>query len=172
MLKFNLLLFTSLSCNVIYKVNGNRIYLINVYIFIFLTNIVITMSCCYVLILFLLSIIILKIFEYILRKRKLSNILNRHVFITGCDSGFGFSLAKCLDEIGVPVFASCLTEKGKKNLQERCSSRLKTLLLDVTDEKSINEAVKFVQKNLPKGQGEILNNLTKDMSTCYIWRCI
>ncbi|XP_071159125.1 retinol dehydrogenase 16-like [Mytilus edulis] len=107
---------------------------------------------CGILILFIVVTILLKIAELYLRTLRLRNVLQKHVLITGCDSGFGNSLAKYLDGIGVPVFAACLTESGQKNLKARCSSRLKTLKLDVTDEKSIGEAVQFVQSKLEKGQ--------------------
>ncbi|CAC5394299.1 RDH16 [Mytilus coruscus] len=107
---------------------------------------------CGILIAFILVTILLKIAELYLSKLRLRNILQKHVLITGCDSGFGNSLAKYLDEIGVPVLAACLTESGQKNLKARCSSRLVTLNLDVTDEKSIGEAVQFVRSKLEKGQ--------------------
>lgn len=110
---------------------------------------------CGILILFIVVTILLKITELYLRTLRLRNILQKYVLITGCDSGFGNSLAKYLDGIGVPVFAACLTESGQKNLKARCSSRLMTLKLDVTDEKSIGEAVQFVQSKLEKGQGNI-----------------
>jgi len=39
------------------------------------------------------------------------------VFITGCDSGFGRSLALRLDSKGVLVFAGCLTVEGASSLR-------------------------------------------------------
>uniref|UniRef100_A0A8C3AXE7 Retinol dehydrogenase 1 n=1 Tax=Cyclopterus lumpus TaxID=8103 RepID=A0A8C3AXE7_CYCLU len=57
----------------------------------------------------------------------------KHVFITGCDSGFGHLLARQLDGKGLHVVAACLTEKGAADLTAAASSRLKTLLLNVTD---------------------------------------
>ncbi|XP_078689227.1 D-beta-hydroxybutyrate dehydrogenase, mitochondrial-like [Branchiostoma floridae x Branchiostoma belcheri] len=56
------------------------------------------------------------------------------VFITGCDSGFGFLLAKRLDSLGFTVFAGCLLAdsggEGAKKLRAECSSRLSTVQPD------------------------------------------
>ena len=44
---------------------------------------------------------------------------------TGCDSGFGYTLAKKLDTIGMTVFAGCLDKdsRGATNLQFSSSER-------------------------------------------------
>lgn len=68
----------------------------------------------------------------------------KHVFITGCDSGFGNLLARQLDRKGFHVVAACLTEKGAADLSAATSARLKSLVLDVTDSSSIGRAVQFV----------------------------
>lgn len=78
----------------------------------------------------------------------------KHVFITGCDSGFGNLLAIQLDGRGFHVIAACLTEKGAADLPAAASSRLKTLLMDVTDGASIRRAVEFVSREVGE-QGEL-----------------
>ena len=112
---------------------------------------------CNILVFIALIIILYKVTEHYFRKKKVNNIIHRRVLITGCDSGFGFSLAKCLDDIGIPVFGACLTRIGEENIRSVCSSRLKTLHLDVTDEQSIAKAVQCVESNLPKGQGNFIS---------------
>lgn len=77
----------------------------------------------------------------------------KHVFITGCDSGFGNLLAGQLDGRGFHVIAACLTEKGVADLSAAASPRLKTLLMDVTDGASIRRAVEFVSGEVGE-QGE------------------
>lgn len=77
----------------------------------------------------------------------------KHVFITGCDSGFGNLLARQLDGRGFRVIAACLTEKGEADLTAGASPRLKTLLMDVTDGASIRRAVEFVSREVGE-QGE------------------
>ncbi|XP_066267260.1 D-beta-hydroxybutyrate dehydrogenase, mitochondrial-like isoform X1 [Branchiostoma lanceolatum] len=74
------------------------------------------------------------------------------VFITGCDSGFGFGLAKRLDSLGFTVFAGCLLAdsggEGSKKLRAECSSRLRTVQIDVTDDGQVRAAVQQVKDRL------------------------
>ncbi|KAI8514185.1 hypothetical protein Bbelb_085090 [Branchiostoma belcheri] len=87
------------------------------------------------------------------------------VFITGCDSGFGFGLAKRLDSLGFTVFAGCLLAdsggEGAKKLRAECSSRLSTVQIDVTDDGQVKAAVQQVEDRLPigsKGLYAVVNN--------------
>ncbi|XP_040196902.1 retinol dehydrogenase 7-like isoform X2 [Rana temporaria] len=74
----------------------------------------------------------------------LTNLTNKYVFITGCDSGFGNLLAKQLDKRGMKVLAVCLTETGAEKLKKETSSILQTRILDITDSKSVCSAAKWV----------------------------
>ena len=85
-----------------------------------------------------------------MEKSRVGGLDRKHVFITGCDSGFGHALALSLDRQGVPVWAGCLTREGAEGLQGEASSRLRTVLLDVTKSESIAQAVKEVKKGLEK----------------------
>ncbi|RUS79058.1 hypothetical protein EGW08_013184 [Elysia chlorotica] len=85
--------------------------------------------------------------DRLLRVFKVGNHSNKHVFITGCDTGFGRDLALRLDTLGFPVFAGCLTSSGLESLAKVSSSRLVTLRLDVTDPDSVREAEKFELSN-------------------------
>ncbi|XP_044044385.1 D-beta-hydroxybutyrate dehydrogenase, mitochondrial [Siniperca chuatsi] len=83
------------------------------------------------------------------------------VLITGCDSGFGHQLARCLDHKGFVVFAGCLSPEGAgaQSLARQSSSNLKILKLDVTSDEEVQLAKKMVQENLPKkGLWAIVNN--------------
>lgn len=83
----------------------------------------------------------------------------KHVFITGCDSGFGNLLARQLDRKGFHVMAACLTEKGAADLSAATSARLKSLVLDVTDSSSIGRAVQFVSGEVgERGLWGLVNN--------------
>ncbi|XP_061827657.1 retinol dehydrogenase 7-like [Nerophis lumbriciformis] len=83
----------------------------------------------------------------------------KQVFITGCDSGFGNLLARQLDLKGFCVIAACLTQKGAADLASSASSRLKTLILDVTDSESIRRARRFVSKEVgERGLWGLVNN--------------
>lgn len=72
------------------------------------------------------------------------NLKGKHVFITGCDTGLGNSLAKWLDKKGFCVIAACTTEKGSQELQSCSSLSLKTVNLNLADSNSIARAVEFV----------------------------
>uniref|UniRef100_A0A669QA19 Retinol dehydrogenase 16 n=1 Tax=Phasianus colchicus TaxID=9054 RepID=A0A669QA19_PHACC len=72
----------------------------------------------------------------------------KFVLITGCDSGFGSLLARQLDARGLRVLAGCLTESGAARLRAAASSRLQTVLLDVTSSSSIAAAAAWVQERV------------------------
>ncbi|XP_019110810.2 retinol dehydrogenase 1 [Larimichthys crocea] len=96
---------------------------------------------------------------YIRDSYKVDAFNKKHVFITGCDSGFGNLLARQLDGKGFHVIAACLTEKGAADLKATASPRLKTLLLNVTDSSSIRRAVQFVSKEVgERGLWGLVNN--------------
>ncbi|XP_074515461.1 retinol dehydrogenase 1 [Sebastes fasciatus] len=96
---------------------------------------------------------------YIRDSYKVDGFNQKHVFITGCDSGFGNLLARQLDGKGFHVTAACLTEKGAADLAALSSPRLKTLLLDVTDGASIRSAVEFVSREVgERGLWGLVNN--------------
>lgn len=103
-------------------------------------------------VLFVILVIVFKVVESFFRGKRLTDLTNRHVLVTGCDSGFGYALVRQLDKLGIPVFAACLTEVGEININDTCSSRVTTLHLDVTDEDSIEDAVRIVKSKL-KGRG-------------------
>ncbi|XP_054716933.1 retinol dehydrogenase 16-like [Uloborus diversus] len=88
---------------------------------------------------------------------------DKAVLITGCDSGFGQLLAKRLDHLGFTVFASCLEPSGKGAtfLKENCSENLVAFNLDVRNDNSVTNAVKFIKKHLEssgKDLWAIVNN--------------
>ncbi|XP_045176008.2 retinol dehydrogenase 7-like [Mercenaria mercenaria] len=92
-------------------------------------------------------------------KAEIESLDKRYVFITGCDTGFGNLLARTLDAKGVKVIAGCLTEKGSNDLKEVTSSRLKTVLIDVTDKKSIKAAYEFTLEHTGnEGLWGLVNN--------------
>ncbi|XP_023164926.1 D-beta-hydroxybutyrate dehydrogenase, mitochondrial [Drosophila hydei] len=77
------------------------------------------------------------------------------VLITGCDAPLAWYLAKKLDDLGFTVyagFAASIEDSDEaKILKEETSGRMKLLNIDVTSEKSLLEAVRFVSQHLPHG---------------------
>ncbi|KAM8857520.1 retinol dehydrogenase 7-like [Synchiropus picturatus] len=106
---------------------------------------------------FLLAYVVL--WWYIRQTSEVGGFGQKHVVITGCDSGFGNLLARQLDQKGFHVLAACLTEKGAADLSSLTSPRLKTLLLDVTDTESIRRMVEFASKEVgERGLWGLVNN--------------
>ena len=91
-------------------------------------------------------IFIISLIYHRLSKIDIKNLSQRCVFITGCDTGFGNLLARTLDAKGVLVIAGCLTEEGASDLKVQTSSRLKTVIVDVTDQSSVKRACEFARE--------------------------
>ncbi|XP_067300629.1 retinol dehydrogenase 1 [Pseudorasbora parva] len=88
-----------------------------------------------------------------------NGIQEKHVLVTGCDSGFGNLAALQLDQRGFRVIAACLTEPGASRLCAAASPRLKTLLLNVTDSASIQRALERVRSETgERGLWGLVNN--------------
>ncbi|RLW04863.1 hypothetical protein DV515_00005481, partial [Chloebia gouldiae] len=92
----------------------------------------------------LASILSLIIYWIIRDRYRVRNLNGEHVFITGCDTGLGNTLAKWLDKKGFCVIAACATEKGSQELRCCSSLSLKTVNLNLADSNSIARAVVFV----------------------------
>ena len=104
----------------------------------------------------LLCVLILTLYlaiRRLLHRFQIKDVTSRHVLITGCDTGFGNLLSRSLDGQGVFVIAGCLTTEGASKLKDVSSSRLKILILDVTDEESVAKAFKNVTSFLPENKG-------------------
>lgn len=84
---------------------------------------------------------------------KITDITDKYIFITGCDTGFGNLAARTFDKKGFHVIAACLTESGSTALKEETSERLHTVLLDVTDPESVKRTAQWV-KNQAGEKGE------------------
>jgi len=84
------------------------------------------------------------------------NPANKVVLISGCDSGFGYGTAIKLAKLGFTVIAGCYTEKGVKSFDKR--DNIVPINLDITSEKSIQEAFEIVKKHTPNGLWALLNN--------------
>ncbi|KAM4701148.1 retinol dehydrogenase 7-like [Discoglossus pictus] len=97
---------------------------------------------CLCLLLLLLALILL--YRWYRQSQILQNLSDKYVLITGCDSGFGNRAAKQLDRCGLRVLAACLTEIGAEDLKKETSSRLQTVILDLTDSQSVKSATQWV----------------------------
>ncbi|XP_072435632.1 dehydrogenase/reductase SDR family member 9-like isoform X1 [Chiloscyllium punctatum] len=92
-------------------------------------------------------------------KLKIGNVSDKYVFITGCDTGFGNLAAKAFDVDGFRVLAGCLTEEGAQDLKKETSSRLKTIMLDITKSDSIENATDLIKVEVGnRGLWGLINN--------------
>uniref|UniRef100_A0A8D2Q6Y8 Uncharacterized protein n=1 Tax=Varanus komodoensis TaxID=61221 RepID=A0A8D2Q6Y8_VARKO len=89
-------------------------------------------------------------------RQTVDNLREKHVLITGCDSGFGNQLARQLDLLGLRVLAACLTQEGADKMEEVTSDRLKTTILDVTSTESVAAATEWVKEQV--GLWGLVNN--------------
>ena len=90
------------------------------------------------------------IFKCLLRQNLSTGSANQIVFITGCDSGLGFSFALHAQKLGFMVLAGCLQPdgEGSKQLLQLCPERLQVLGVDITNETSVQAAVRAVEDML------------------------
>ncbi|XP_017728982.1 D-beta-hydroxybutyrate dehydrogenase, mitochondrial isoform X3 [Rhinopithecus roxellana] len=87
---------------------------------------------------------------------------SKAVLVTGCDSGFGFSLAKHLHSKGFLVFAGCLMKDkghdGVKELDSLNSDRLRTVQLNVCSSEEVEKVVEIVRSSLKDPEkGRVVN---------------
>jgi len=93
--------------------------------------------------------------RFVSRKLRL-DIKGKSVLITGCDSGFGKALTIQLAGKGITVFAACLTEAGKKDLDT--VKNVDAFLLDVTSPQSIKDGLAYVSGKAKQGLWGVVNN--------------
>ncbi|KAI4873051.1 hypothetical protein NFI96_025475 [Prochilodus magdalenae] len=107
----------------------------------------------------LVLIVLAAIVWFVRDSLKIGDVHQKHVLITGCDSGFGNLVARQLDQQGFRVIAGCLTETGASSLRALASSGLKTVLLNVTEKESIASAVEMVHREVgERGLWGLVNN--------------
>lgn len=85
----------------------------------------------------------------------------RSVVITGCDSGFGHSLALALVRKGWVVYAGCLSPQGCQALQDKAAGSagsMRAVAMDVTKQADIDRVAKQVAEECPGGLFALVNN--------------
>ncbi|XP_046656606.1 D-beta-hydroxybutyrate dehydrogenase, mitochondrial-like [Daphnia pulicaria] len=97
----------------------------------------------------------------------------RAVLITGCDSGYGYGLAKKLHAMGFTVFAGCLDEKSDGAIElkrfDEATGRLHVIRMDVTNQEHVDKALEYVKYNLPlQGLWGVVNNAAQSCCTGFL----
>ena len=88
---------------------------------------------------------------------KVINPHNKYILITGCDSGFGLSLAVELDRQGFNVLASVYDARNKPININQLSSNATVFKLDITNQQDIEESFHLV-KNKTNHLYGLVNN--------------
>lgn len=99
---------------------------------------------------FFVSTLLFACVRYVYKAPKKEQISNKRVvFITGCDSGLGFSLAQHACAMGFTVFAGCLSlqSEGAKELSRICED-IKLLELNITLKENTESVLKYIEKYL------------------------
>ncbi|KAM9766572.1 retinol dehydrogenase 7-like isoform 2-T2 [Menidia menidia] len=105
------------------------------------------------------SVVLYYLFRWVRERPRVSDKGKKHVYITGCDSGFGNLLARHLDQQGFRVIAACFTEKGEEDLRKSCSSSLTTAHLDVTSKDSVSKVAAVIKDKVgEQGLWAVVNN--------------
>ena len=123
-----------------------------------------TINLQYVGVCFLLYLIF-KLAQNVFRK----NIAHKAVFITGCDHGFGKSLAQAFLAEKCVVFAGCLQQKNVDEYNSLKNPLIRGLKVDVTKQEDVDAAVKEIEEaNIPllcivNNAGNITFLLTKSV---------
>lgn len=82
----------------------------------------------------------------------------RVTLITGCSTGIGRATALRLDSHGWSVFAGVRKQEDADSLVASGSSRLKPLIVDVTDADSVAAARDRINADVPAGLHALINN--------------
>ncbi|XP_053305763.1 11-beta-hydroxysteroid dehydrogenase type 2 [Spea bombifrons] len=93
--------------------------------------------------------------------RRMLPVAGKAVFVTGCDSGFGNATAQILDSMGFRVIASVLDPDslGAKDLQKKCSERLRIIQMDLTKSEDIQKAQQIISsETADTGLWALINN--------------
>ncbi|CBY43189.1 unnamed protein product [Oikopleura dioica] len=69
------------------------------------------------------------------------------VLVTGCDSGFGFILAKDLKNMGCKVFASVINDKGESAKTLKANG-ITVFQCDVSKDDDIQKLIQVIEKEL------------------------
>ena len=80
------------------------------------------------------------------------------VFITGVSTGIGNSCAKILSSNNYKVFGTVRTEQDSLKVKKEIGATFYPIIMDVTNEDSIYNAKKIIEREIPNGKLDILIN--------------
>ena len=81
---------------------------------------------------------------FLMKRKTINDVKASVIIITGCDSGFRFSLALHCAELGMEVVAGCFTMGEGRQVLEK-TGQVTVVDLHVRNEESVRNAVSLVQ---------------------------
>jgi len=107
---------------------------------------------------FIISLIIAYIVRNFITNKKLAAPAGGYVIISGCSSGIGLDAVQRLSSIGFRVFAGVRKESDGEKVRSSCSrpEAIFPLILDVTNDDNIKQAVQTVRQQLQKDGGHLV----------------
>jgi len=107
---------------------------------------------------FLAALVLAVAFRVVIWNKKLPVPSGAYVVITGCSTGIGFDGALHLASLGFKVFASVRKEADGDKLKSTSSAPhlIFPIILDVTNEEHIKQAVQTVQQQLKNDGGKLV----------------
>ncbi|PSN41217.1 hypothetical protein C0J52_04192 [Blattella germanica] len=99
---------------------------------------------------YIMSKVVYTVYWHFSPKEFITELEDKAILITGCDTGFGNQFAEIMDKKGITVYAGCLFPEGEgaAQLRKTCSNRLKILKMDVTNDEQVQNAVQTVSSSL------------------------
>ena len=140
-------------------------------LFIFFRVLAITFRCferMFLLILFLFIVYgSYRLYQYLYPSPNV-NPQGKYVLISGCDTGFGHTLAITLDQQGFNVLAGVYSATNQTSLEQKLSSRATVFCLDITQPAQIEDAYQLV-KSKTNTLYALVNNAGIDQDGLIDW---
>ncbi|CAF3162431.1 unnamed protein product [Rotaria socialis] len=122
---------------------------------------------CFIIVLLLILYIGYRLYQYLYPSPDI-NPRGKYVLISGCDTGFGHTLAIELDKKGFNVFATVYNDENEALLKSKLSSNATVFCLDITKPTQIEAAYKIVRDKTDTLHA-LVNNAGIDQDSLIDW---
>lgn len=97
----------------------------------------------------------MKMLTQLFIRKKLEKLQGKYVLVTGCGSGFGFAIARRLEDSGFRVLATCRTQDSVNRLRQKLKDGTLVKRLDVTDSRQIHKIYEEIRKTIRPTEGSV-----------------
>jgi len=106
-----------------------------------------------------LLIIVYKVLDRLVRLPRIGGYSQRYVLVTGAGTGFGYEAVRHLDKLGCHVFAGVFVQSDIDTIRATCSSRVDTVMIDISKQESVQRAFEYVKSKIPNDIGKVFSFL-------------